>query len=58
MEDKSYLKREIKCFLKNVFLKLYPILKELCHKLIGIVLLYSPRRHADVFLHDNIGDRG
>ena len=31
--------------------------KEFCHKLISLVLLYSPRRRADVFLHD-VGDRG
>ena len=44
-------------FFKKGFQKLYAILKEFCHKPNFLVLLYSPRRRADVFLHD-IGDRG
>ena len=45
-----------RCFLQKGFQKLYPILKRFCHKLGCLVLLYSPHRRDDMFLHD-IGDR-
>ena len=57
-EVKDILKDDKKMFSPKEFSKsICYIQKEFCHKLIGFVLLYSPRRRADMFLHD-IGDRG
>ena len=57
-EVKDILKDEKEdVFFKRVLKSYMLSSKEFCHKLISLVLLYSPRRRADVFLHD-VGDRG